>query len=198
MKLLKIYSLVLIGIMLISTNAFSQEDQDSRPAREKWNLVTMQGTVTEIVKETRDITLQGTDGKLVTITAGEAVERFDEIGVGDVMTFEYWEYLKAEFRKPTAEEMAEPLTVMAEGGKAPEGMDPAAVVGAMVKAVVSIEALNRPLMLATVKGPRGNYVTLPMEDEVLITELNIGQVLILTYAEAVAVSLTKVSVAVKE
>ena len=73
--------------MLISTNAFSQEDQDSRPAREKWNLVTMQGTVTEIVKETRDITLQGTDGKLVTITAGEAVERFDEIGVGDVMTF---------------------------------------------------------------------------------------------------------------
>lgn len=198
MKLLKIYSLVLIGIMLMSTNAFSQEDQDSRPAREKWNLVTMQGTVTEIVKETRDITLQGTDGKLVTITAGEAVERFDEIGVGDVMTFEYWEYLKAEFRKPTAEEMAEPLTVMAEGGKAPEGMDPAAVVGAMVKAVVSIEALNRPLMLATVKGPRGNYVTLPMEDEVLITELNIGQVLILTYAEAVAVSLTKVSAAVKE
>ena len=198
MKLLKIYSLVLIGIMLISTNAFSQEDQDSRPAREKWNLVAMQGTVTEIVKETRDITLQGTDGKLVTITAGEAVERFDEIGVGDVMTFEYWEYLKAEFRKPTAEELAEPLTVMAEGGKAPEGMDPAAVVGAMVKAVVSIEALNRPLMLATVKGPRGNYVTLPMEDEVLITELNIGQVLILTYAEAVAVSLTKVSAAVKE
>jgi hypothetical protein len=198
MKLLKIYSLVLIGIMLISTNAFSQDDQDSVPAREKWNLVTMQGTVTEIVKETRDITLQGTDGKLVTITAGEAVERFDEIGVGDVMTFEYWEYLKAEFRKPTAEELAEPLTVMAEGGKAPEGADPAAVVGAMVKAVVSIEALNRPLMLATVKGPRGNYLTLPMEDEVLITELNIGQVLILTYAEAVAVSLTKVSAAVKE
>ena len=198
MKLLKIYSFVLIGIMLISTNAFSQDDQDSVPAREKWNLVTMQGTVTEIVKETRDITLQGTDGKLVTITAGEAVERFDEIGVGDVMTFEYWEYLKAEFRKPTAEELAEPLTVMAEGGKAPEGMDPAAVVGAMVKAVVSIEALNRPLMLATVKGPRGNYVTLPMEDEVLITELNIGQVLILTYAEAVVISLTKVSAAVKE
>jgi len=198
MKMPKIYSLVLIAFMLLSTNTFSQEDQESRPAREKWNLVAMQGTVTEIVKETRDITLQGTDGKLVTITAGEAVERFDEIAVGDVMTFEYWEYLKAEFRKPTEEELAEPLTVMAEGGKAPEGMDPAAVVGAMVKAVVSIEALNRPLMLATVKGPRGNYVTLPMEDEVLITELNIGQMLILTYAEAIAVSLTKVSAAVKE
>lgn len=158
----------------------------------------MQGTVTEIVKETRDITLRGTDGNLVTITAGEAVERFDEIEVGDVITFEYWEYLKAEFRKPTAEELEEPLVVMAEGGKAPEGMDPGAVVGAMVKAVVSIEALNRPLMIATVKGPRGNYVAIPMQDEILITELNIGQVLILTYAEAVAVSLTKVSAEVKQ
>lgn len=198
MKMLKIYSLVLIAFMLVSTNAFSQEGPESRPAREKWDLVAMQGTVTEIVKETRDITLRGTEGNLVTITAGEEVERFDEIEVGDVITFEYWKYLKAEFRKPTAEEMAEPLVAAAEGVKAPEGMDPGAVVGAVVKAVVSIEALNRPLMLATVKGPRGNYLAIPMEDEVLITELNIGQVLILTYAEAVAVSLTKVSAAVEE
>ena len=194
----KNYSIALIVLFLFSANSYSQVSQDSVPAREKWNLVAMQGTVTEIVKETRDITLRGTDGNLVTITAGEAVERFDEIEVGDVITFEYYEYLKAEFRKPTAEELEEPLVVIAEGGKAPEGLDPGAVVGAMVKAVVSIEALNRPLMIATVKGPRGNYLAIPMQDEVLITELNIGQVLILTYAEAVAVSLTKVSAAVKQ
>ena len=198
MKMPKNYSIALIVLFLISANAYSQVSQDSVPPREKWNLVAMQGTVTEIVKETRDITLRGTDGNLVTITADEAVERFDEIEVGDVITFEFWEYLKAEFRKPTAEELEEPLVVMAEGGKAPEGMEPGAVVGAMVKAVVSIEALNRPLMIATVKGPRGNYLAIPMQDEVLITELNIGQVLILTYAEAVAVSLTKVSAEVKQ
>ena len=194
----KIYLLVLIVLVLFSTSVIGQVKQDSLAPREKWSLVTMQGTVTEIVKETRDITLRGTEGNLVTITAGEEVERFDEIGVGDVITFEYWEYLRAEFRKPTAEEIAEPLVGAAEGVKAPEGMDPGAVVGAVVKAVVTIEALNRPLMIATVKGPRGNYLAIPMEDEVLITQLNIGQVLILTYAEAVAVSLTKVSAAVNE
>jgi len=48
-------------------------------------------------------------------------------------------------------------------------------------------------MQATVKGPRGNYLTLPVEEESLKVKLNIGQVLILTYAEAVAISLTKVS-----
>ena len=100
--------------------------------------------------------------------------------------------MKAEFRQPTEEEVNEPLVVLVEGGKAPEGMDPAAVVGAQVKAVVTIEILNRPSMLATVKGPRGNYTSIPMEDENLMSQLHIGQVVILTYTEAMAVSLEKV------
>ena len=135
----------------------------------------------------------GPEGNLLTITAGDAVERFDEIVVDDVITFEYWTYMKAEFRQPTPEELAEPLVVIAEGGKAPEGIDPAAVLGAVVKAVVTIEVLNRPYMLATIRGPRGNYMTIQMEDKELITELNIGQVVILIYAEAIAVSLNKVN-----
>jgi len=192
MKILKIYSLIIFVFTSVTFNVYGQENQDSRPAREKWNLVTMQGTVTAIVADTRELTLMDTDGNLVTITAGEAVERFDEIAVKDVMKFEYYTYLKAEFRKPTAEEIEEPLVVMAEGGKAKEGMDPAAVLGAVVKAVVSIEVLNRPNMTATVRGPKGNYVTIKMEDEELIKKLNIGEVLILTYAEAIAVSLEKV------
>lgn len=158
----------------------------------------MEGTVTEIVKETREITLKGENGNLATMTAGESVERFDEIAVGDVIAFEYYTYLKAEFREPTAEEIAEPLQMIAEAGKAPEGIDPAAVVGAVVKAVVTIEMLNRPYMLATVKGPNGNYTTIQMEDPELITKLNIGEVVILTYAEAVAVSLTKGGVELKQ
>jgi len=192
MKTLKIYSLVLFVIMLMSVNVNAQENQDRRPSKEKWDQVTMQGTVTAIVADTRELTLMGTNGNLVTITAGDAVERFDEIAVNDVLKFDYYTYMKAEFREPTAEETAEPLVVMAEGGKAPEGMDPAAVVGAVVKAVVSIEVLNRPNMTATVRGPRGNYVTIQMEDKEFIKELNIGEVFILTYAEAIAVSLEKV------
>ena len=192
MKIPKIYSLVLFMITLMTVNVYAQENQDRRDSREKWDQVTMQGTVTAIVADTRELTLMGTNGGLITITAGEAVERFDEIAVNDVMKFEYYTYMKAEFRDPTSEETAEPLVVMAEGGKAPEGMDPAAVVGAIVKAVVSIEVLNRPNMTATVRGPRGNYVTIQMKDEALIKKLKIGEVLILTYAEAVAVSLEKI------
>ncbi len=195
MKSIKIYAFVVIAIASLTFNTYAQ---DKRPSREKWDEVSMQGTVTEINAETRDITLMGTDGGLMTVTAGEEVERFNEIGVGDVIKFDYYTYIKAEFRDPTPEEVAEPVQMMVEGGKAPEGMDPAAVVGAVVKAVVTIEALNRPYMIATVSGPNGNYVSIPMEDEKLITELHIGEVLILTYAEAIAVALEKVGVKVEE
>jgi hypothetical protein len=84
--------------------------------------------------------------------------------------------------------------MLVEAGKATEEMAPAGAVGAVVKAVVTIEALNRPLMLATVSGPNGNYVSIPMEDAEFMTKLHIGQVFILTYAEAMAVSLEKVSI----
>lgn len=195
MKTPKFYALVLMVLAFVTINTYGQNKEQTRPDREKWEEVTMQGTVTAINNETREITLMGSDGALLTVTAGEEVERFDEIAVGDVIKFDYYTYLKAEFREPTPEEVAEPLQIMTEAGKAPEGMDPGAVIGAVVKAVVTIEALNRPFMVATVMGPQGNYVAIPMEDEQLITELNIGQVVILTYAEAMAVALEKVEVA---
>lgn len=190
MKTTKNYFIALMIFAFSATQLIGQESQDNR---ERWNLITMQGTVTDIVKETREITLMGSNGNLATITADKAVERFDEIVVNDVITFEYWTYMMAEFRAPTPEEIAEPLVVVAEAAKAPEEMDPAAGIGAVVKAVVTIEVLNRPYMLATVKGPGGNYLTIEMEDTELITQLHIGQVIILTYAEAIVMSLTKVN-----
>lgn len=195
MKPNRIYSLVVVFTLmtLMTLSVYGQDNKDVRPPKEKWSEVKMQGTVTAINKETREVTLLGPEGNLVTIVAGDAVERFDEIAVDDVIVFEYFRYMKAEFREPTAEEIAEPLVVIAEGGKAPEGMDPEAIVGAIVKAVVTVEVLNRPFMLATVKGPRGNYMTIQMEDEELITQLHIGQVVILTYAEAIAIALEKVN-----
>lgn len=193
MKKFKYYSVLFIAFCFLSINANGQEGKDDMAPREKWSLITTQGTIKTIDKETREVTLMGTNGGLVTITADESAERFDELVVDDVIVFDYWTYMKAEFRAPTAEELAEPLVMIAEAGKAPKDADPGVIVGAVVKAVVSIEMLNRPNMLAAVKGPRGNYMTIQMEDREFITKLHIGQVFILTYAEAMVMSLDKVN-----
>ncbi len=192
MKTIKIYAIALFFCTFLTYPLLAQEVDSTIEPRERLGLVTMQGTVTDIVNETRDITLKGADGELVTVTAGPEVKRFAEIAVGDVINFDYYTYLKAEFRAPTAAELAEPFVVLEGEDRAPEGEAPAGAVGAMIKAIVTIEILNRPQMLATVEGPNGNYLTIPMTDAAFMQQLNIGQVVILTYAEAIAISLTKV------
>lgn len=171
---------------------FAQDNGTKIEDKEKFELVKLQGTITEINKETRDVTVIGASGELHTIHAGEDVERFDDIEVGDVVTLEFYKYFKAEFRKPTAEEIAEPLVVLAEAEKADLKMKPGAAVGAVVKAVVTIQVINLPFMYVNVQGPNGNFISIHMEDNELIQKLHVGQVVIMTYAEAVAISLTKV------
>lgn len=169
-----------------------QKVQEEAPIiKEEWSITSVVGTVTAINQETRDITLLGAEGNLLSIKAGESVERFDEIAVGDKISFDYLMYVMAEFREPTPNEIAEPLVIVADATKAPADLAPAGAISTIMKGVVTIEALNRPFMLATVKGPRGNYLTLPMKDAAFMETLHIGQVLILTYAEATAISLTK-------
>jgi hypothetical protein len=191
MKLITSFLLTVILITVFTMPIYGQNTENVEPPREKWELVSMAGTVTNVVKETREITLKGADGELVTLIASDEVKRFDEIALGNVITFEYYTYLKAEFRAPTEEEIAAPLTLLVEAGKTLEGMDPGAAMGAIVKAIVTIEILNRPNMLATVRGPKGNYLTIQMKDKALIQRLSIGQKIILTYAEAIAVALEK-------
>lgn len=198
MKNLRIYFLAVMVLALSACGGKKQETKEApvgkesaTEVRDDWRVSTVVGTVTEIVDETRQLTLICSEGNLITVVAGEEVQRFDEILEGDIITFDYVVYMMAEFRSPTAEELAEPITIVAEVAKAPESFDPAGAVGAMIKAVVTIEALSRPFMRATIKGPLGNYLTLPMKDAAFMEELHIGQVFVLTYAEATAVSLTK-------
>jgi len=194
MKAFQKTALTFLTLVLFTFAVKAQEEENIWEPREKMEEASVRGTVTAVNPETREITLMSPDGGLMTITAGEEVERFNEIAVDDIIEFDYYTYIKAEFREPTEEEKAEPVQMLVEAGKATEEMAPAGAVGAVVKAVVTIEALNRPLMLATVSGPNGNYVSIPMEDAEFMTKLRIGQVFILTYAEAMAVSLEKVSI----
>lgn len=189
-NILKYAGLILISV--ISSAVIAAPNTGEYLVKEKWVKVEIQATVQQINMKTREVTLMGPNGNLITITAGDEVKRLNEVKVGDIVATKYFTYLEAEFRKPTAEEEKQPLIVVTEASKAPPGMPLGAQVGAIVQAVVSIEIINRPYMEVTIKGPRGNYVTIPVEDKKMITEIRVGQRLVMTYAEAVAVSLIKI------
>lgn len=186
----------IIAFFLFAAIQFTsaQVIQETRPSKERWDLITAEGTVTKIDKETREVTIKGPEGNLNTIKVSDDIKKkkFNKIEVDDKVSFKYWTYIKAEFREPTLAERAEPLQIISEGGRTPEGAAPGAVVGAIAKAIVTVEILNRPYMIATVRGPQGNYMTMPVQDPKILETVRIGQELILIYAEAIAVSLEKV------
>ena len=172
--------------LLLTMNLFAQEDREMFYSEE------LQGTITALDTESREVTVIGQEGNIVTLIAGDEVERFNELEIGDLIKLEYWIYMMAEFRNPTKEELAEPLVIIAEAGKVDLDLPPGAAIGALVKAVVTVEVVNRPFMDVVVKGPQGNFMTIPVEDPSLIEMLNVGKVVILTYGEAMALYIEKI------
>lgn len=153
---------------------------------------TLTAEVTAVNLATREVTLKGPQGNEVTVEAGPAVKRLDEVKVGDNVRVDYLVAVAAEVRPPTAEEAQHPLVIMDAGGRAPGESAPAGGVARQLKVVTTIEALNRPDQTVTVKGPMGNYLTARVADPERLTKVHIGDTVVIVYTEALAVSLEKV------
>ena len=61
--------------------------------------VKVSATITDIDKATRDVTLKGPQGNLMTVTAGPDVKNFDKLKVGDQVDLQYVEALTLELKK---------------------------------------------------------------------------------------------------
>jgi hypothetical protein len=148
--------------------------------------------ITAIDPKTRDITLEGPMGNTITMTAGEAVTRFDEFAVGDLIQASYAESLSGELRAPTEVELENPWVELDATAIAKENIGPGAGVGRVVRAVCTIEGLNRASRTVTVQDPRGAFHVIPDVDPAKMEGVNIGDTIILTYSKALALTLEKV------
>ncbi len=163
-----------------------------RLTREDTVLVTVTASVEAIDYATREATLKGPLGNTVTFTVDPRVKRLNEIKVGDLIRADYYISVAAELRPPTPEEEKTPLVLLDAAGKAPPGTAPAAGGLRRFKVVTTIEGLDRPTETITVKGPRGNYLTARVADPSNLTKVRIGEHIVITYTEALAISVEKV------
>ncbi len=188
---------ILCAALLTTSQAvsFSAEPQPTTKAspvsREDAVLVTVTASVEAINHSTREVTLKGPLGNSVTFTVDQRVKRLNEVKVGDLVRADYYVSFAAELRPPTPEEAKNPLVVLDAAGKAPPGTSPAAGGLRRFKVVTTIEGLDRPTRTITVKGPRGNYLTARVADPANLTKMRIGETIVVTYTEALAISLEK-------
>ncbi len=154
-------------------------------------LLTVTGTIEAIDYTNREVSLKGPLGRVETFAVDNRVKRLDEAKVGDKVTLDYYLGFDAELRKPTPDEEQHPLQVLQGAGKAGKDESPAAGALRRIKAVATIEGLDRPTQTVTVKGPLGRYFTARVADPARLEQARIGETIVITFTEAAAVSLKK-------
>jgi len=149
-------------------------------------VVEVRALVVGLDKQARIVDLKGPRGRIVTIEAGDEVKNFDQINLGDHVVVRYVQSLTLSLAKAGA-----PATARAEQtevARAPEGARPAVAAGHRIQAVCVVTAVNKKAKTVTLRGPRGNYVDLQVEDAKRLDKLKKGDHVDAVYTEAVALS----------
>ena len=145
-------------------------------------------SVEAVDAEKRLITLKGPEGNVGVFQVGDQVKRLSEIKAGDKITAQYKVAAVAELREPTEEEKSAPLAAVTGGERGASDAPPAAAIGRAVRAVATIVALDPPNQSFTVKGPMEGIVTIHVDDASAFSRLQVGQTIVVTFAETLALS----------
>ena len=148
--------------------------------------VEISAQVVGIDKATRTLTLKGPKGKAVDVVASDDVKNFDQIKVGDLVVARYAQALTLELRK-TKGPAGAPV-VREEAAKAKAGAQPAVAGARQVTAIADVVAVDPKASTITLKGPRGNEVTLNVQNPEQFKVVKKGDQIEVTYTEAVALS----------
>jgi hypothetical protein len=180
------------GAVLAAILAFNAPAQETKPPTvERSVLVTVTAKVQAIDQAKREVTLKGPLGNVASFVVDQRVKRLNEVHVGDDVTADYYVSVAGEFRAPTEDEKKNPLTVLAGAGRAPQGTTPGAGGLRAFKVVATVVGLDLPTQSVTLEGPLGNSGTVRAENVDNLKRLHLGDTVIVTYTEALAISLRK-------
>jgi hypothetical protein len=153
-----------------------------------WEKLELTGTITSVDQQQQTVTIQGPRGDEMTLAVGEDVD-LATLSEGDRVKAEYLQALAVEVREPTQEEMDQPLAVLDRRMRTGNGNGAANV--REIRAVVEVIEINRQEQTARIRGPRGNEFPVFIEDPARLDRLTEGQMAVVTYTEATALSLEK-------
>ncbi len=173
--------------------AWSHETPPSQPlAKTEGRLIEMSARVAAISLKKREVTLRGPDGTQATFAVDPAVTRLNEVRVGDHVVVQYLESLAFEVREPTPEEKKNSKRVMDIAGKSPAHELPGAGMAREIRAIVTIEAIDKKGNTVTIKGPEGRLVIIEAQNPANLDRVKVGDTVAVTYTAALAVGLQRV------
>jgi len=146
--------------------------------------VTETATIVAIDSTNRLITLKAEDGLTDTIYAGPEVKRFDELKVGDTVTFKYYESIVYAIQQPGAKPPAPASMALVRG----QGPRPGGTLSQQLTTVVTIKAIDMSVPSVTITTVEGNTMSFKVEDKKNLDGVKAGDKVQITYTRALAIS----------
>lgn len=192
MKKVFILAAAAVWILSLSTGAFAQATKGAAPAERpkvvKERAAVMTATVQAIDLNTRIVTLKGPKGEVRDIKVGEEAVNLPQVKVGDLVTVKYYESLAIEVIKPgTVSGAGEKSAIV----RAKPGEMPGAMAARQSTVTATVTAIDKKKGTITLKGPEGKTVVAKAENPKNLEKVKVGDELMITYTEALAISVEK-------
>ena len=195
-----VFLTAVVCFIFLATGAMAQEQKgaaappakgapaEKKPKVAKERVATVKATVEAIDLQSRVVTLKGPKGKVFDLKVGEEVKNLPQVKVGDQVVARYYESIAVQVVKPGAPGGAAATQAV---GAAKPGERPAGVVANQVTVTATVEAIDPKKTFVTLKGPQGKVVDVKVRDPKNLENVKKGDQVVITYTEALAISVEK-------
>lgn len=142
--------------------------------------------IVAIDKTDRTVTLTDKDGDSETIYCGSEVKRFDELKVGDTVTFKYYESIAYAIRKPGQPSglptQTDPTITRGTGAR------PGGTLAQQKTATVTLKAIDSKVPSVTVLTEDGRTLDFKVDDKKNLDGVKVGDKVEVTYTQALMIT----------
>ena len=181
--------LLLSLFMLVQLQYAFADGHESKGGRAEALII--EARVLALDYETREASLELPMGYVMSIVVDPAVERLSEIKVGDVILATYFASIAGEVREPTEQEKMQPFLMITDELTATAAGLPGRAEAVIIRAVCTIEGMNRITGRAMVKDSRGSLHVIEDIPAERFEGVTLGSTVVITYTQAVAIGIEK-------
>lgn len=188
----KLLAVTIAALVALSSGGAALAEEKApakKPYVKRERTVTATATVQAIDLDKRVVTLKGPEGNVFDVTVGKEARNLPQVKVGDEVTVKYYEALSATVYKKGEAPQVEGAT---EGlARTKPGEKPGGVAGRQMTVTATVEAIDMKKPTVTLKGSEGKLLTVKIKDRKNLENVKVGDEVVLTYTEALAISVEK-------
>jgi hypothetical protein len=170
--------------LLVTTNVMAQNSA----IIDQGAAVSVTAKVVSINQKSRKVKLKTGSGQWQIFTAGKSVTNLDQIKKGDTVTVVYTEAVAYQVRK---HESQSGVAISDSSVSAKSDANPEGTVRKQSTITATITAIDPGIPTVTFKGPNKETQTIIVKDTTHLRGVKVGDVVDITYTDAIAIKLNK-------